>query len=375
MQETRGPNGDEAFRGPGHEDLPKFVCVTIPPAPAKVAKVTSKDAEDLTGIAKEDILTWIDYVADDFDREALIIARKFGFSERMAKKLVEDSYEAYEDLDSEMGMVMPAIQIKDVEVDVKPIIILVKKNLIITVHDRSVTRLVQFSRYADGWMSKLPVMMPTVDKLTLVLARIIGVNNERNFEQLRQIEDRADDISEALLDPTMHYMETGRYIYEVKHGLINYLTSLWRCLDLLNQLRYGDAELISDNQKVLQNISNLATNVNKHISLTEHMSEVLVSGTTMLQTLHNNQLLIINNRLIFIMTWMTIIGTMVLVPNTIATVIGYMYTVPEEHFVWTMAVIIGATGVCTFLVYYWIYSHMQLAETPEKVKGTSLPGR
>ncbi|MFA5313899.1 MAG: CorA family divalent cation transporter, partial [Methanomassiliicoccales archaeon] len=281
----------------------------------------------------------------------------------------------YEDLDSEMGMVMPAIQIKGIEVDIKPIIILVKKNLIITIHDRSVTRLVQFSRYADGWMSKLPVMMPTVDKLTLVLTRIIGVNNERNFEQLRQIEGRADDISEALLDPTMHYMETGRYIYEVKHSLIVYLASLWRCLDLLNQLRYGDAELISDSQKVLQNISNLATSVSKHISLTEHMSEVLVSGTTMLQTLHNNQLLIINNRLVLVMTWMTIIGTMVLVPNTLATIIGYMYTVPEGHFIWTMAVIIVSTVACTFSAYYWIYSHMQLAETPENAKGIRRLGR
>jgi len=368
MVDVRASDVDETFPSASYDgERPKFICVTIPPSPFKIAKVTSADPEDLTGIAKEGVLTWIDYIADNYDEELRTVGCKFGFSEQMIRRLIIDSCGAYEDNDTELGLVVPAIQIKALDVDVRPIAILVGKNLIITIHERNITRLVQFSRYADTWISKLPVQMPTCDKLTLVLSRIIGVNNDRNFEQLRQIEGKADDISRSLLDPTVHYMETGRYIYEVKHSLIIYLNAMWRSLDLINRLRYGDAEIISDNPKVLQNISNLAMSVTKHISLSEHMSEVLVSGTTVLQTLHNNQLLVINNRLLLVTTWMTIIGTMVLVPNTLATIISYMYTVPEEHFLWTVALILASTVACTWEAYYWIYTHMQLGEAPEKV--------
>lgn len=362
--------GDDHVRSQSGEPMPKMICVTIPPPPLKVTKVTAEDAADLMTIVEQSNLTWLNYVAEDLDKEVVPIALRFGFSEQLVKELVSQRYDAYEDNEYELGLVMPSIRIQGIDVNIHPVYVLVKDNLILTIHDRGVTRLVQFSRYADTWISKLPVVMPTLDKLTLMLARIIEVNNSRNFEELRIIEEKADDISEALLDPTIHYMETGRYIFSVKHCLILYLAALWRSLDLLNRLRHGDAELISDNPKALQRINNLALDLTKHISLTEHTSEVLISGTTVLQTLYNNQLLVINNRFILVLTWMTIIGTAVLVPNTIATIIAYVLSIPPEHLWWTSIIMITTTVSATIGVYFGIMSRFRLYSTPEENVGS-----
>lgn len=347
---------------------PRFVCVTIPPPPFKLAKVTADEIEDLTGIAKEGVLTWVNCAVDDLERDVPRLAHKFGFSDTLTRKLVGQDHEAYEDNETELGLMLPAIRVNELEVDVRPIIMMIRANLIVTVHDKDLSRLVHFSRYADTWLSKMPTIMPTQDKLTMVMVRLIEVINDRNFEQLRNIEDRADDISESLLDPTIHYMETGRYIYDVKHSLIMYLNALWRGLDVLNKLRYGDAELVSDHPKALQQLNLLTVEQTKHISLTEHTSTVLVSGTTVLQTLHNNQLLVINNRMLLAMTWMTIIGTAVMVPNTLATMFGFIYSAPAEHLWWTLAIIVGSTVASTYLVYLWITWKLPMAETPETVK-------
>ena len=41
-----------------------------------------------------------------------------------------------------------------------------------------------------------------------------------------------------------------------------------------------------------------------------------------LQGIYNNQLQILNNRLALVVVWLTVLGTVVLVPNTMATIFG-----------------------------------------------------
>ncbi len=108
----------------------------------------------------------------------------------------------------------------------------------------------------------------------------------------------------------------------MKHALITYLNTLWASWEVINSLRYGDAEIISDNSKLLQRIGILSDDINRQIALSEHMSEVLASGLEVLQTIYNNQLQMLNNRLAFVATWLAILATAVMVPNTIATVFG-----------------------------------------------------
>ena len=69
--------------------------------------------------------------------------------------------------------------------------------------------------------------------------------------------------------------------------------------------------------------------------------------------------------MVMIMTWMTVIGTAVLVPNTIATIMAYLLTIPHEHLWWTSIVMVVSTVVATIGVYEGIMSKFRLYSTPE----------
>jgi magnesium transporter len=225
-------------------------------------------------------------------------------------------------------------------------------------------RLVQFSRYADNYLRKLPSSLPLDEKLTMMMVRILDENNSRNFEYLREIEEMADSMSEMLLDPKSPRLQVGRQIYELKHTLITYLNTLWRTLDVLHSLRYGDAQLVTDNPKMLAQIGLLVEDVNRQISLSEHMSEVLASGLEVLQALYNNQLQILNNRMTLTITWLTILGTAVLVPNTLATIYGYAFATEGPLLWWSIAVMVIATVAATYLAYWWVSKWIHLPKTP-----------
>ena len=68
------------------------------------------------------------------------------------------------------------------------------------------------------------------------------------------------------------------------------------------------------------------------------MSSVLASGLEVLQSIYNNQLTVLNNRLSLVITWLTVVGTAVLVPNTLATIFGIPSV--SEHIDWQLAVVL-----------------------------------
>ncbi len=309
-------------------------------------------------------LTWINFTVKDLQKEGAEIAAAFGFTDSLLPALLNGYYASFEDRDFELGIMLPAVRIVKVELSVFPLIILVRKSLIVTIHSDDVHRLVNFQRYADVYIRKLPENQPPEDKLTLLLFRIIDENNSRNFEQLREIEEEADRLSETLVDTKTQRTLLGRKIYELKHTLITYLNTLWRTLDVVNSLRYGDADLITDNPKVLGKMGMLVEDVNQQISLSEHMSEVLASGLEVLQSIYNNQLQMLNNRMALAMTWLTILGTAVLVPNTLAT-IGSMVSMDEKTTLWYMIVMVIATLEATMIAWWWVKKRVNIPNAEE----------
>ena len=158
-----------------------------------------------------------------------------------------------------------------------------------------------------------------------------------------------------MLDPTIKREALGPEIYKMKHALISYLDAMWATIDLVNNLRYGDAELITDDEKILQRMIILSSDVNTQIGLSEHMTEVLASGLEVLQSIYNNQLQILSNRMNWISTYLTILGTAVLVPNTIATVFSNpAYNLQPSDAGWYTALLIVSTVGATALAYIWV---------------------
>jgi magnesium transporter len=265
---------------------------------------------------------WIDYVVDDMDRDILPAATALGFSELVVKNLQKSTKSGYEDLNTEMGLMVPAIFMEGFDVKLEPLIILINEKVIVTLHSREVKRFIRMRRYAETLLRKIPADLPVKDKMTLLLVRIIDENNARNFDYLAEIEEHGDKLFQVLSDPKTPRSVIAPKIYEMKHALILYLGGLWATVDALSSLRYGDAELLTDEDRILERVNALIGAVQAQIGLAEHLSEVLASGLEVLQSIYNNQLQILNNKLAMLAAYLAIIGTALLVPNTIATIAG-----------------------------------------------------
>jgi len=342
----------------------RAICVSLPHK-GKPVRVYGNSPSEFISTLQASSLAWVNFMVDDLQKDGTEIAVKLGFSDSLVPTLLKGYHAAFEDRETEIGIMVPAVKISKLDIQSHPLLILVRKDLIVTIHSGAIERLIQFSRYADTFMRKLPDTLDLPDRLTLMLARILDENNSHNFEHLREIEEQADDMGVLMLDPKTQRLEIGKQIYELKHALITYLNALWRTLDVLHSLRFGDAQLVSDSPKVLAQIGLLVEDVNRQIALSEHMSEVFASGLEVLQALYNNQLQVLNNRMALTITWLTVLGTAVLVPNTLATVFGSMAGLETNWLIWYTAILFLSTANATVLAYWWVKRKVQLPGAPD----------
>ncbi len=347
-QKTETSNHVEAFQKP-------WFCVALSSS-GTIFKSDAESAADFLDVLEDSVIAWVDRWTDDFAKDAPVAAAQLGFSDTLISSLTGESRFTYQDFDTEMGIKLPSIQVREFEVEPHPLLMLMHRNFIFSIHPRNVDRrFIRLRRYSDIILKKIPGNVIASDKLTLLLMRIIDETNQRNFEHLRQIEERGDELNKDLMDPETPRSVLGPEIYKMKHALITYLNALWQTVDVLHALRYGDAELMTDDQKILDRLSLLADEVQRQIGLAEHMSEVLASGLEVMQTIYNNQLQSLNNRMAMVMTYLTIIGTALLVPNTLATILGNSAFGMEPHDVWWYWTLLGcSTVLATGLAYWWV---------------------
>lgn len=303
---------------------PRGVCVAILPSEKPVRLMADSPGEFLPRLAQSN-LAWVNFAVDDLKKDGARIAQLLGFSGQLVDTLLDDNMAGnYEDRESEFGLRLPVVKVKGAQMETEALLILVRWGFILSLHQAGrVNRMVRLSRYADTFMRKIPPDRPMPDKLTIVLTRLLAENNERNADALRLIQEQGDLVGASLLDQTGAGREhVAKQVYDVKHILVKYLDSLWESLDVIQSLRYGDAELVTDDEQLLARVGVLGDDITRQIQLAEHTTEVLVSGLEVLQSVYNNQLQQLNNRLALVLTWLTILGTVILVPNTIATFFG-----------------------------------------------------
>jgi magnesium transporter len=316
-------------------------------------------------MAARGAFTWADHTASDIE-DAAEVAEGFGFTGALMSSLRTDKLSEYIDLETELGMRIPSVRVERTEPEIEPCYFLVKENLILTIHGVGASHLMQFSRYADTYLRKMNPSVTLSEKRTLFLIRLLDENCNDHFDQLRFIEDHADSVGYELSEMNIHVKDVGKRIFQVKHTTIVYLSTLWHLLDVINSLRFGDAELIDDNQKILGRLNLMSEDVSRQVELSENMSEVLVSGMDVLQALYNNQLLVINNRMVLALTWMTVLGTALLVPNTLATIFSYVIGLDLPIMIWSVSVILTATTVMSSLAYWWTKSWTVVPRSPDE---------
>ncbi|MBI3027620.1 magnesium transporter CorA [Candidatus Woesearchaeota archaeon] len=314
-------------------------------------KIEGKVEEFLPTLKDADF-AWINVQVDDLEGEGSKVSSMLGFNPTIAHELVKQRFSGYDDHTTELGLLLPAVRVRKLEVETNKLLVLMKSNLIVTLHGEHVTRLVKFARYAVTSFKKIPKNLDDIDKISLVLIRILDENNERNFDGIRSIQEQGEEISKYLIEPTFPRQELGNDIYKMKHALISYLEALWATLDVVHYLRYGDAEIITDDSIILQKIGMLSTDLTRQISISEQMSTVLASGLEVLQSIYNNQLQMLNNRLALVVVWLTVLGTVVLVPNTLATIFA-IGTFAEKIGEINIVLLIVLSTIVSGILAYW----------------------
>ncbi len=352
------------------EVLPKRWFCTGIEASGRTVRQEAETPANFSEIINRSIVAWVDYITDDPIKDLPLAASQLGFSESFIANLSSCDQLNYSDFDNEMWLTFPAIQIRGTDVKTHPLAVLIRKNLIFTFHMRLVDkRFLRLRRYSESILRKIPTDSKSEDRLTVLLYRILEANNDSNFRHLRMIEEFGDEINRELMDQNLDKTTLGPKIYEMKHALIIYMNALWESVDVLQGIRYGDAELLTDDPKIVNLFAGMVEQVKSQIGLSEHMSEVLASGIEATQTIYNNQLTIannqltvsnnkltlLNNRLSKIVAYLTIIGTAILIPNTIATVLGNSVWVLGPDFLPSyIALMISATTIGSILMWIWI---------------------
>jgi len=390
----------------------------------------SRNLEDFLPLVEQASIAWVDVKLDNFEKEAVETGVKFGFSELLIKQLLTRLGDGtrfqggYEDYDTEMGLLLPAINVKDFDITINPVFMLLKKNLITTIRSNKTHVYRNLHRYAEAFLRRLPRDLKQTDLLTLLLIRIIDENNERNFEQLQEIDKWSEGLTRDLKDEAIVRSTVGDQIYQMKLTLVRYLSCLWGTSDTLNSLRYGDADIVSDDVQLLDKISLLIREVRDHLSLAEHLSDVLASGLECLQSIHNNQLqernnllqdrnnvlqgknnkladlnnklqernnllqeknnkmqeysnrltllnnrlTVLNNRITLLAGFLAILSAGFIVPNTIATVMSQtnIFVFTPADMGWYLALIVGSTIFTTMLVWLWVKKKGLLPKTAEE---------
>ncbi len=349
---SEGLNGSAPGLAIGFNE--RCFCASLKPDASTERRQSSK-MDDLLSLVGESSVSWVDCFLDDFEKDPFEMGEKFGFSNSLLKSLVSNQRSGYEDYGNEMGVLLPAILAKGFDVKLNPVLILIRENLVLSLHTTEVKRFFRLRRYAETLMKKFPKKMPRQDILTSILIRVIDENNNRNFEHLLEIEEQGDKLSEFLADSSTPRATLGKKIHEMKHALVVYLGGQWASVDAINSLRYGDADLLTDEPRLLEKITLLATEVHSHIGLAEHLSEVLASGLEVVQTIYNNQLQTFNNRLALLVGYLTIIGTALLVPNTIATALSSpVFDLSPKDESWYLALLFGSTIVSTIAAFVFV---------------------
>jgi magnesium transporter len=332
---------------------PLSFCITLS-QDGSIDRLTDRPLEEYLPAVSGASIAWIDFSLKDDGKGIEQIAQLAGFTKVPIPKLTHGFYSAYEDYDTELGIMLPSVTVKGEKMTVHPLFILIRENLVLTVHSEEINRLLRFSRYAQPFFKRIAAVN-TPDKITMTLERIIDENNDRNFEYLREIEMHGDAISKSLIEEELAKRKIAHDIYLMKHVLIDYLNVLWATKDVVDSLRYGDADLITNDEKLLGRIGILSDNIDRHIELSEQMSNVLSSGLEVMQSIYNNQLQHLNNRFALVTAYLTVLGTAFLVPNTIATIAGsgIMEGTMAAQW-WYVPLLAGSTIIATLVSFLWV---------------------
>ena len=289
-------------------------------------------------------LTWIECVVDDIAAEAPKILEKLDI--QMDPSVLLSGYvSAYEDVGDTLGIMLPFIVTGDSRTQTSPVLIFMKKDLIVTIHDDYGGKITKLYNYSTSLMRKLPKEPEQwAARQTILLFRLIDEVSETNFSGLRTIVEQAEQIEIDLTGPRQVERDVGFEISNMKRSLLTFLNAVWATHDTVSSIKYGDPDMVTDDDDILEKFEVILGRLDRQIQMAENVMEVISTGVTIIQAETSNKL----TKLI---VWLTVAATAVLVPNTIATIFG----IPDLQLSWSwvIPILLVSTLISAVVTYRW----------------------
>ena len=289
-------------------------------------------------------LTWIECVVDDIVDETPKILEKLDI--KMDPKLLLSGYvTAYEDAGDTLGIMLPFIVTGDSRTQTSPVLIFMKKDLIVTIHDDYGGKITKLYNYSTSLMRQLPKEPEQwADRQTILLFRLMDEVSETNFSTLRTIVEQAEQLEIDLAGSRQTDRDITVELSNMKRSLLTFLNAVWATHDTVRNVKFGDPDMITDDDDVLEKFEVILGRLDRQIQMAENVMEIIATGATIIQTETSNQL----TKLI---VWLTVAATAVLVPNTIATIFG----IPDLQISWTwiIPILVVSTLISIIVTYRW----------------------
>jgi len=304
-------------------------------------------------------LTWIECVVDDIVTETPKILEKLSIG-MDSSTLLSGYLTEYEDAGDTLGIMVPFIFTGENRTQTSPCLIFMKKDLILTIHDDYGGKITKLYNYSNSLMRKLPQTPESwAERQTMLLFRLLDEVSETNFSALRTIVERAEQIEIDLAGSRQIHRDLSTELSNMKRSLLSFLNAVWATHDTVRNLKYGDPDMLTDDDDILEKFEVILATLDRQIQMAENVMEVISTGITVIQTESTNQL----TKLI---VWLTVAATAVLVPNTLATIFG----IPglEFSWVWVVPVLIIATALSSIITFRWTKQYRILPFGTSKFK-------
>ena len=311
--------------------------------PFKKESITLEDAV-AEYVVESGTLTWIECVVDDIVNETPGILEKLKID--MDPSVLLSGYiTAYEDIGDTLGIMLPFIITGDSRTQTTPILIFMKKDLIVTIHDDYGGKIAKLYNYSNSLMRKLPKESEQwANRQTILLFRLMDEVSETNLSILRTILEQAEQLEIDLSGSRQTDRNVSDELSNMKRSLLTFLNAVWATHDTVRNVKYGDPDMLTDDDDILEKFEVILGRLDRQIQMAENVMEIISTGVTVIQTETSNQL----TKLI---VWLTVAATAVLVPNTIATVLG----IPDLNvsLTWVIPILIISTVISVIVTYRW----------------------
>ncbi len=321
-------------------------------------KLSNIKPEEISSVSSSCTVSWTECIVDDIPGGAKEVTKTLGIS--MDPSILLGSYlSGYEDRGEILGLMFPVIMFAGSRVRPTPMLIYMSKDHIVTVQDEHAGKILKLSDYASTFFRKLPTQPEEwVDRQTMLLIRIIDELSEHNFTVLRMIVESAEQIEIDLAGLRQIPRDLSVEMSNIKTSVMRFLNAIWATHTTVHSLRYGDPDMVSDNDAILAKFDVILAGLERQIEMSEHVLAVLTAGMNVLQTE-------VSNKLGSFLLWLTVIGTAILVPNTLATLYG-AFPAPEDASLPRLLALVVSTVGATYGTYWFVHKWWQRPRTSRK---------